>query len=269
MHTIRKVEVAVISDIHLGTYGSHANELLNYLQSIDPDILVLNGDIIDIWNFNRSFWTDAHMQVIQHITQLMLNGKKVFYITGNHDELLRHFSGFATGNLSIDDKLILELNGQKVWIFHGDIFDVSVKYAKWLAQLGGYGYDMLILANRAVNDILASINQPRFSLSATIKESVKEAVKYISDFENTAVELAAEQAYDVVICGHIHQPQDKVIDVNGSTVRYLNSGDWVENLTALEYAYGDWQLYHHQSDGKGYHTSNTRARAAERMMTYN
>jgi UDP-2,3-diacylglucosamine pyrophosphatase LpxH len=246
MHTKRKVEVAVLSDIHLGTYGSHAQELLSYLKSIDPQLLVLNGDIIDIWNFSRTFFSDVHLQVIQHLAQLISEGKEVVYVTGNHDELLRHFSGFKTGNFQIQDKLILELDGQKAWIFHGDIFDLSVNYAKWMAQLGGYGYDALIMVNRAVNDLVTSVGQPRFSLSKTIKESVKEAVKFVSDFEDTAIDLAFKQNYDVVICGHIHQPQDRLVSKSGRQVRYLNSGDWIENMTALEYVDGDWKLYRHK-----------------------
>jgi len=246
MHTKRKVEVVVVSDIHLGTYGSHAEELLSYLQSIDPQLLVLNGDIIDIWNFSKTFFSDAHMKVVQHIALLIAEGTEVVYVTGNHDELLRHFSGFKTGNFQIQDKLILELDGQKAWIFHGDIFDISVNYAKWMAQLGGYGYDALIMVNRAVNDLLASVGQPRFSLSKTIKESVKEAVKFVSDFEDTAIDLAVKQKYDVVICGHIHQPQDRIVSKNGQSVRYLNSGDWIENMTALEYNDGDWTLHRHR-----------------------
>ena len=147
----RKVELVVISDTHLGTYGSHAKELFKYLSSIKPDTLVLNGDIIDIWQFRKSYFPKSHLKVLQKIMNLASKGTKVYYITGNHDEMLRKFSDFEMGNFSLVDKLVLELDEKKAWIFHGDVFDASVNHAKWIAKLGGYGYDYLILINRFIN----------------------------------------------------------------------------------------------------------------------
>ena len=132
-------------------------------------------------------------------------GTEVIYITGNHDELLRRFSDTKMGNFSIVDKLILDLNGQKAWFFHGDVFDLSIQNAKWLARLGGYGYDSLILMNRCVNWCLDKMGKEKYSLSSKIKQSVKSAVKYIQNFEETAASLAIENGYDYVVCGHIHQ----------------------------------------------------------------
>ena len=239
----RKVEVVVISDVHLGTYGSHAKELYNYLSSIKPKILVLNGDIIDIWQFRKSYFPKAHLKIIQKIISFASKGTRVYYITGNHDEMLRKFSEMNMGNFTLTDKIILDLDDKKAWIFHGDVFDSSVQHSKWIAKLGGLGYDYLILLNRFVNWCLLKIGKEPYSFSKKIKASVKSAVKHISDFEKTATELAIEKNYDYVICGHIHEP--KIVlkeNKNGSTM-YLNSGDWVENLTALEYNKKRWKLY--------------------------
>ena len=239
----RKVELVVISDVHLGTFGCHAKELLNYLTSIKPKILVLNGDIIDIWQFRKSYFPQVHLKVIRRIIEMAAKGTKVHYITGNHDELLRKFSDTHMGNFSIVDKLVLEFDDKKAWIFHGDVFDVSVQHSKWIAKLGGLGYDYLILFNRSVNRFLLRIGREPYSFSKKIKASVKKAVKHISDFETTATDLAIEKKYDYVICGHIHEP--KIIEKtnkNGQTL-YLNSGDWVENLTALEYNKKRWKLF--------------------------
>lgn len=239
----RKVELVVISDVHLGTFGSHANELYSYLASIKPKTLVLNGDIIDIWQFRKSYFPNIHLKVIQKIISLASKGTKVYYITGNHDEMLRKFSEMNIGNLALVDKLVLDLDGKKAWIFHGDVFDASVQHSKWIAKLGGLGYDYLILSNRFVNWCLNKMGKEPYSFSKKIKASVKKAVKHISDFEKTATELAIEKKYDYVICGHIHEPKMiHVTNQKGQTM-YLNSGDWVEHLTALEYNKKRWKLH--------------------------
>jgi UDP-2,3-diacylglucosamine pyrophosphatase LpxH len=241
----RNVEVVVISDVHLGTYGSHAKELSNYLSSIKPKILVLNGDIIDAWQFRKSYFPKSHLKVIQKIIGFASKGTKVYYVTGNHDEILRKFSEMSMGNFALVDKLILELDDKKAWIFHGDVFDASVQHSKWIAKLGGIGYDYLILTNRFINWCLSKIDREPYSFSKKIKASVKKAVKHISDFETTATDLAIEKKYDYVICGHIHEPKIvKKENKNGSTL-YLNSGDWIENLTALEYHKKRWKLFHY------------------------
>ena len=241
----RKVEVAVISDVHLGTYGCHAKELLDYLSSIKPKILVLNGDIIDIWQFRKSYFPSKHLEVIKKIISMSTKGTKVYYITGNHDEFLRKFTDLHMGNISLIDKLVLELDHKRAWIFHGDVFDASITQAKWLAKLGGWGYDMLILINRFINWVLARFDKEPYSLSKKIKNNVKSAVKFITNFENVCVELAIENDYDYVICGHIHEPKIEFMENEKGEVFYLNSGDWVENLTALEYNNKKWKLYQH------------------------
>ena len=198
----RPLDIAVISDVHLGTYGCHADELLTYLNSITPKILILNGDIIDIWQFNKRYFPKSHLKIIKKIINMASKGTEVIYITGNHDELLRRFSDTKMGNFSIVDKLILDLNGQKAWFFHGDVFDLSIQNAKWLARLGGYGYDSLILMNRCVNWCLEKMGKEKYSLSSKIKQSVKSAVKYIQNFEETAASLAIENGYDYVVWPH-------------------------------------------------------------------
>jgi len=242
----RKIEVVVISDVHLGTYGSNAKELVNYLESIEPEILILNGDIIDIWQFNKRYFPKSHMKVIQSITSLLTKGTKIHYITGNHDEMFRKFANFSIGNFHIQNKLVLKLDTGTAWIFHGDVFDTTMKHSKWVAKLGGKGYDLLILLNTLINWISVKLGREKISLSKKVKDSVKGIIKYVNNFENTAAEIAIENGYDYVVCGHIHQPQIKKIAVKDKEVTYLNSGDWVENATALEYSDGQWTLYKHQ-----------------------
>ncbi len=244
----REVEVVVISDIHLGTYGCHAGELLCYLKSVKPKTLILNGDIIDIWQFNKSYWPESHMQVIKQITGLIAKNVKVYYVTGNHDEMLRKFVGFKMGSLEIVNKVVLNLDGKKAWFFHGDVFDVIMQNSKWLAKLGAKGYDTLILINRLFNHISEKMGRGKLSFSKKIKNSVKSAVKFIDDFEQIAADIAISNAYDYVVCGHIHQPEIKKIKNKEGEVTYLNSGDWIENLTTLEYNEGAWKIYQFDKD---------------------
>ncbi|BDS11814.1 UDP-2,3-diacylglucosamine diphosphatase [Aureispira anguillae] len=239
----RKLDVLVLSDIHLGTYGCHATELVNYLKSVKPKILVLNGDIIDIWQFKKSYFPKPHLAVISQIVKMASKGTKVYYLTGNHDEMLRKFVPMQMGNFYMDNKLLLELDGKVAWFFHGDVFDTSVTCAKWLAKLGGAGYDALVAINLGVNYVLKSVGKPRMSLSKKVKDSVKRAVKYVKDFETVAAELAIEKSYDYVVLGHIHQPQIRSIATHKGQTTYLNSGDWIENLTALEYVDKKWSIY--------------------------
>ncbi len=243
----RKVDIVIISDVHLGTYGCHAKELVKYLKSIKPERIILNGDFIDIWQFSKRYWPKSHMQVIKELVKMMTSGIPVHYLTGNHDEMLRKFTDFTLGDFHLQDQLELELDGKKVWVFHGDIFDASMKHAKWLAKLGAVGYDLLILLNSLINWILVSMGRNKMSLSKKVKNSVKQAIKYISDFEETAAELAISKGFDYVICGHIHQPQMRIISNSKGKIAYLNSGDWIENLTALEYHQGAWSICQYSS----------------------
>ncbi|CAL2055128.1 UDP-2,3-diacylglucosamine diphosphatase [Tenacibaculum sp. 190524A05c] len=244
----RKLDIVVISDVHLGTFGCRAAELHNYLKTINPKTLILNGDIIDIWQFNKRYFPKAHMKVIKQLMTFITSGTKVYYITGNHDEMLRKFKGFRLGSFEIVNKVVLDIDGKKGWFFHGDVFDVTMQHSKWLAKLGGIGYDFLIMLNTAVNWISETLGYNRLSFSKKIKNSVKSAVKFINNFETTASEIAIDNNYEYVVCGHIHQPEMKVIQNEKGETMYLNSGDWIENLTALEYVNKEWKLYEYEKD---------------------
>jgi UDP-2,3-diacylglucosamine pyrophosphatase LpxH len=239
----REIDIAIISDVHLGTYGCHAKELLKYLKSIKPKMLILNGDIIDIWQFSKSYFPEEHTKVIRKILKFVTDGVPVYYLTGNHDEILRKFADFKMGGFQLLNKLVLNLDGEKAWVFHGDVFDVTMQHSKWLAKLGAVGYDTLIHINSFTNWILTKMGKKKYSFSQKIKASVKEAVKFINQFEETAAELAIEKQYSFVICGHIHQPEIREIKTDKGSVTYLNSGDWVESLTALEYKDKTWSIY--------------------------
>lgn len=240
----RKVDIVVISDVHLGTYGCHARELVQYMKSIKPKKVILNGDILDIWQFKKSYWPKAHMKVIKQIINWVSKGIDVHYITGNHDEMLRKFVGFEMGTLSIKNKLVLTVDEKKVWFFHGDVFDVTMQHSRWLARLGSVGYDILIHLNSIINYISHKLGKGRISLSKKIKNKVKKAVKFINDFEKIATDIALENDYDYVVCGHIHQPEIKEYKKGAKKVIYMNSGDWIENLSALEYTNKQWSIYH-------------------------
>jgi len=185
------------------------------------------------------------MKVVKHIMHWVSKGVKVYYITGNHDEMLRKFVGFKMGSFRIVNKLVLELdNNKKAWVFHGDVFDVTMQHSKWLAKLGAVGYDTLIHLNRLVNFVSEKVfKKGKLSLSKKIKNSVKSAVKFINNFEQTAADIAISNHYDYVVCGHIHQPEMREVGNQHGSIMYLNSGDWIENLSALEYVDGSWIIY--------------------------
>ncbi|MEI6190299.1 MAG: UDP-2,3-diacylglucosamine diphosphatase [Chitinophagia bacterium] len=244
----RPMEICIVSDLHLGTFGCQAKEILQYLKSIKPKTLILNGDIIDIWQFNKRYFPASHMAVIKQIFSMASKDTKVIYITGNHDEALRKYADFEMGNIQLTDKIVFEINGEKNWVFHGDVFDRTTKgSAKLLAKLGGYGYDLLILINSLLNWGMKLLGKEKMSFSKSVKNGVKKAVSWINNFEQTAAELAIENGYQYVICGHIHQPQQRLVTTDKGSVTYLNSGDWIENLTSLEYYNNAWSLYHYDS----------------------
>src|SRR5450631_1522159 len=240
----RSLDVVVLSDVHLGTYGCRAKELLNYLRSIQPAMLILNGDIIDGWQFSKLFFPSLHMQVIKEFMQFVTNGSRVIYITGNHDEMLRKYADLHIGHFTLTDKLVLEIDQQMTWIFHGDVFDNTTKgSARMIAKMGSNGYGLLILFNRLVNSLLRFAGREKVSISKKIMAGVNKAVAKVNDLEQIASGLAIKKKYDYVICGHIHQPVIRTIENCEGKVVYLNSGDWVENMTALEYVNKNWELF--------------------------
>lgn len=239
----RELDIVIISDTHLGTYGCHAKELLNYLKSIRPSTLVLNGDFVDMSQFRKRYFPKTHMAVINEILKMSLQGTKVYYITGNHDDRLRKFTDFSAGNFHVREKLVLSLKNEKYWIFHGDVFNASLKHTKLVAKMGAKGYGWLIKLNRLINKFRKGLGKPRMSFAGKVKTSFRKAVKYINDFEDTTRDLAIKNGYQYVITGHTHSPTIKKFEKNNQSVIYMNAGDWIENLTALEYRNSKWEIY--------------------------
>lgn len=244
----RKLEIAVISDIHLGTYDTYADELLAYLCSIQPKILILNGDIIDIWQFKKSYFPTSHLNVVKKIVSMASKGTEVHYIMGNHDETPKTLANISLGNIKFSRKLVLNLNGKKMWFFHGDVFDIPWINGRWLAQLGSLGFGILVHLNKLNNWFLKRLKKEKYSLAKKIKQNEKKSDKYISTFEETVIDVAIQNRFDFVICGHIHKPKKEYIEKRSGKVTYLNSGDWVENLTALEYSLKRWKMYYYKND---------------------
>lgn len=254
----RNLDICVISDVHLGTYGCHAEELLAYLKSVKVKTLIINGDFIDGWQFKKKYFPKAHLEVINYVIQMAISGVKVYYITGNHDDVLRKFSDIAVGPIHLKDSLTLKIQGEYHWFFHGDIFDASVLISPRLAMIAGKGYDYLIRMNRFVNKVRMRFGKTRVSISGQVKQQVKRAVKFVTDFEELAVKHAVKQNYNYVICGHIHRAVIQKHIINDKEVVYMNSGDWVESLTALEYKGGQWRLFvYEQADLKLPRSSDT------------
>ena len=244
----RRLDVVIISDVHLGTYGCRAKELLNYLRSIQPDMLILNGDIIDGWQFSKRFFPSLHLQVIKELMQFITTGTRVVYITGNHDEMLRRYTDLNMGSFLLTDKLVLEIDQKMTWIFHGDVFDNTTQgSARIVAKLGSNGYGLLILFNQLVNTLLGFLGQEKVSISKRIMKGVNKAIAKVNDLEQIASDLAIKKKYDYVICGHLHQPEIRTIENDEGKVVYLNSGDWVENMTSLEYENKNWRLFQYKA----------------------
>jgi UDP-2,3-diacylglucosamine pyrophosphatase LpxH len=244
----RNIDVAVISDVHLGTMDCHAEELLAYLSSINPKKLILNGDIIDIWQFNKHYFPPSHLRILKKIISMASNGTEVIYITGNHDGMIRKFSKTLIGNISIRDKLILELDGKTAWFFHGDVFDIPIQHIKWFSKLGNPGFELLLQLNKIINWLLSKLGKEKYSLADKIKKSGKSAGKYVKYFERTASGIAIDKGYDYVVCGHIHRPKKEILETRNGKCTYLNSGDWVEHLSALEYSFKRWKIYNYSHD---------------------
>jgi UDP-2,3-diacylglucosamine pyrophosphatase LpxH len=234
----------VISDVHLGANESKAKEVVRFLKKYSCDKLIMNGDIIDGWQLRKSGrWKKKHTRFFRVVLKMIEKNKtEVIYVRGNHDDFLDNVLPFAVGNLSIVKDHIHESNGKKFWVIHGDIFDSVTTNMKWLAKLGDTGYTLLLWINKMYNNYRMKRGKPYYSLSKIIKAKVKSAVSYISDFETELVSLARRKNFNGVICGHIHQPEIK--DYDG--LLYLNSGDWVESLSALvEDDKGNWEIFHY------------------------
>jgi UDP-2,3-diacylglucosamine pyrophosphatase LpxH len=243
----RCIDVAVLSDLHLGTYGCRAKEIVTYLKSISPQLLILNGDIIDIWQFSKHYFPPSHVAIIKEILNLITAGTRVIYVTGNHDEMLRRYGDLQLGKFQLTDKLVIEIDHKMTWIFHGDVFDNTTKgSAKFWAKMGSNGYAVLLGFNRFINKLMTFFGREKLSFSKKIMQKLNESIVKIDQFETLVAEIAIKKKYDYVICGHIHQPQKRTITNKDGTVVYLNSGDWIEHLTSLEYYSGDWHIYQYE-----------------------
>ncbi|HUJ11188.1 MAG TPA: UDP-2,3-diacylglucosamine diphosphatase [Verrucomicrobiae bacterium] len=234
-----------ISDLHLGTRGCDALGLLDFLRQTDFENLYLVGDVVDIWHLKKDhYWPQTHNDVVQKILRKARKGANVVVIPGNHDEFCRNFLG-NYGNVSIQTQaLYITISGQRLLVLHGHEFDTVAKHARWLAYLGDAGYSFLLKANGPLNALRRRFGLNYWSLSAYAKSKVKNAVKFISQFETAVVQYAQMYAADGVICGHIHTPAVKQI----RGVAYFNVGDWVESNTALvEHLDGRMELVHWRS----------------------
>lgn len=241
----RKLEIAVISDLHLATRACKAKTILHYLKSIHPKTLVLNGDIIDSWRFSRNYFPKPQLKVVRQLIKMMEKGVQIFYITGNHDEFLRRFNQTEIGKLKIVNQLILDLDGKKTWIFHGDLYDHIIHKAKWLAKIGAASYGLLTVINNGLNLTLKPFGIKEFIIYKKLKKKSPGTDKPTA-FEKAIAATAATNNYETVICGHTHAPTDKPVMMTGKTIRYINCGDWVEHFTAAEYNDGKWELFYYE-----------------------
>jgi UDP-2,3-diacylglucosamine pyrophosphatase LpxH len=226
-----KYQAIIVSDLHLGTKDSKAEEFIEFLEKHPTDLLILNGDIIDGWALNRGAkWKKQHTKVISKLLKLS-NKTQIVWIRGNHDEFLQEFMGNHFGGIEIREDYVLDIRNtvESYYIFHGDVIDIFITKYKWLSKIGAVGYDFALWLNRWYNKYRVWRKLPYQSISQKIKSGVKAATNYVNDFEVTALSMASKKGCHGVMCGHIHQPEDRMI--NGK--RYLNSGDWVENMTAI------------------------------------
>ena len=240
----------IVSDVHLGTKGSKAKEIARFLKQFHCDNLILNGDIIDGWQLKKSgSWKRKHTRFFNRVLKMMENqSTKVYYLRGNHDDFLDQILPIQIGGLQILADMTYESNGKKYFITHGDVFDSITTNLRWIAYLGDVGYTFLLWLNRVVNYYRYKKGLPYFSLSQFVKGKVKQAVSYVDDYETELAKMAKAKGCDGIICGHIHKAENRMID----GVHYLNSGDWVETMSALaEDHEGNWELiYFNQIDFK-------------------
>jgi UDP-2,3-diacylglucosamine pyrophosphatase LpxH len=239
----QRLRAVFISDLHIGTPGFQAEALLDFLKHHPSDVLYLVGDIVDGWQLRRRwFWPQSHNDVVQKLLRRARKGCRVIYVPGNHDEFARHFVGHAFGGVEVvHDTSHTTAQGLRLWVVHGDHFDGVIQYAKWLAYVGDYLYELALRINRHLNSYRARLGLEYWSLSAYLKLKVKKAVNFISDFEVAVAHEAKRRGFDGVVCGHIHHAE--IRDVNGTL--YCNDGDWVESRTALvEHADGRLEIIH-------------------------
>jgi len=236
----------VLSDIHLGIKASKAKQVVHFLKHHKCETLILNGDIIDGWQLRKNGkWKKQHSNFFKYVINLVAKSKceEIIYLRGNHDDFLDEILPFTLGNFKIKRHHIHYGVRRKYFVTHGDIFDTVTTKLSWLAKLGDVGYTFLLWLNRHYNTYREKRGLPYYSLSQAVKAKVKSAVSFISDYESELSQVAKARKCHGIICGHIHQPAIKMI--NG--IEYMNSGDWVESLTALvEDSEGNWKIVYYQ-----------------------
>lgn len=226
-----------MSDLHLGARQSQTEKILKFLKENKSEKLILNGDIVDGWALkNKGKWNDDCTKIFRKFMKRSEKGCEVIYIRGNHDDFLKPFIPFTMNNIQIVRKYVhTGIDGRTYYCFHGDVLDFVIMEVRWLAVLGGWSYDFVIRLNTIYNKIRKTFNLPYHSLANTIKQSVKSAINFVSDFEKNAKDLTKQKGYDVAVCGHIHQPKLEA--------DYMNSGDFCENSTCLvEDFEGNWKI---------------------------
>ena len=226
-----KYKTVVVSDLHLGIKSSKAKEVVRFLKAHPAETIILNGDIIDGWQLKKSGeWKKKHSRFFKLILKFISDKNiKIVYLRGNHDDFLDEIMPFTLGNFSIQREFYLQSGGKKYYVIHGDIFDTITTKMTWLAKIGDVGYTFLLWLNRHYNHYRVKKGLPYYSISQMIKNKVKKAVNFITDFEEQLSDIAKNKGCDGIITGHIHQPANKMID----GIHYLNSGDWVESMTGL------------------------------------
>ncbi|MDX8338622.1 UDP-2,3-diacylglucosamine diphosphatase [Draconibacterium sp. IB214405] len=254
---VRKPDVVVVSDFHLATHACKATEIHKYLKSILPKKLILNGDIIDAWRFSRNYFPKPHLKVVRQLIKMMEKGTEVVYVTGNHDEFLRELGNTTIGKLRIVDQITLNLNNRKTLIFHGDLIDNVIHKAKWLAKFGAAAYGLVTLFNKLINLLLKTLRVNNIILFKWLKELFGNSHKENSKFETKLAKLAYDKDVDTIICGHTHIAVDKVLLYNNRLIRYINTGDWVENFTAAEFENGNWTLCNYAEIFKAVEANDT------------
>ena len=239
----KRYRTIFISDVHLGTPGCQATALLDFLKAHPSDNLYLVGDIIDGWQLRRKwYWPQAHNDVVQKLLKRARKGCRVVFIPGNHDEFAREFIGHRFGDIEVMEEAVhITADGRQLWVIHGDYFDAVVQCARWLAIVGDNLYEFTLKLNRHLNSLRARMGLPYWSLSAYLKQKVKSALNYVTDFEVAVASEARNRGHQGVVCGHIHRAEMR--DIDG--VLYCNDGDWVESRTALVEDFdGKLQLLH-------------------------
>ena len=232
-----------ISDVHLGTRGCKAEFLLDFLRAADSEYLYLVGDIFDGWRLKRGwYWPQSHNDVVQKVLRKARKGTRVVFVPGNHDEFARDYAGGSFGSVEVVDEAIHQTaDGRRLLVVHGDAFDGVVRYARWLAVLGDHAYGAALALNHWFNRARRRLGYPYWSLSAYLKHKVKNAVKYIDDYEHTVMEAARHRRVDGIVCGHIHHAEIR----QAEAMTYANCGDWVESCTALvEHRDGRLEILH-------------------------